>query len=465
VGLFLVYPFAAMLRAIPSAPLKNLFSMLGGLFLVQWIFGADWIHSFVSSAVTYVLCAILPKRQVATVVFIWVMGYMLLSHVYRMYVSYLSGIFDFTGTQMVLTMKLTSFAYNLYDGTADKARVFPDKPHADKKDAKLYAERQRFAITRLPNPLEFFGYVYCFTCILAGPAFEYNDYIKSIDGSIFARNADKDKQSNGKGKEEKPPSSLLNALFTLLLGVVCLVGHLVLSGHYPLSRIYDAAFIAAHNHVERYGYTWVALAAERLKYYFAWKVAEGASILGGFGFEGYDANGKPLGWSAVENISIVGFETAPNTQILSRSWNKRTQGWLERYTYLRTGKSLLMTYFVSAIWHGVYPGFFLFFMTIPILTEIERLTRVKINPLVVPSYDGYNISTYPKTFVGYAYWFFNWVCTTISMNYIVQVFPIQSWGRCHAALGSYYYAPHALLFVVFLALKSLPTPKGSKKAA
>jgi hypothetical protein len=47
------------------------------------------------------------------------MGYMTGSHLYRMYVSYMSGIFDFTGTQMVLTMKLTSFAYNLYDGTAD----------------------------------------------------------------------------------------------------------------------------------------------------------------------------------------------------------------------------------------------------------------------------------------------------------------------------------------------------------
>lgn len=380
-----------------------------------------------------------------------------------MYVSYLSGIFDFTGTQMVLTMKLTSFAYNLYDGTADKANVFPEKPHADKKVAKMYFERQRFAVTKLPNPLEFFGYVYCFTCILAGPAFEYNDYIKSIDGSIFDRSV-KEKQTD-KEKENKPPSSLLSALFTLFIGILCLVGHLVVSGHYPLARIYDAKFIASHDHLQRYGYTWVALFAERLKYYFAWKVAEGASILGGFGFEGYDASGRSLGWSAVENINIVGFETAPNVQTLSRSWNKRTQGWLERYTYLRAGKSLVMTYFVSAIWHGIYPGFFLFFMSIPILTEIERLVRVKINPLVVPAYDGFNLDTYPKSFVGYAYWFFNWVTTTISMNYIVQVFPIQSWGRCHAALGSYYYAPHIVLVLVYLVIKSLPTPKGSKKAA
>lgn len=103
-----------------------------------------------------------------------------------MYVSYMSGIFDFTGThpihlyillfipfsyphspllllsfahdyillispplfpiicnigtQMVLTMKLTSFAYNLYDGTADKKKVFA--VHEDKKETKIYADRK-----------------------------------------------------------------------------------------------------------------------------------------------------------------------------------------------------------------------------------------------------------------------------------------------------------------------------------
>ena len=41
---------------------------------------------------------------------------------------------------MVLTMKLTSFAYNLYDGTADKKKVFA--VHEDKKQAKIYADRK-----------------------------------------------------------------------------------------------------------------------------------------------------------------------------------------------------------------------------------------------------------------------------------------------------------------------------------
>ena len=84
-------------------------------------------------------------------------------------------------------MKLTSFAYNMYDGIGDKKNVFPEKPHEDPKKAKIYTDRAKFAIRKLPDPLSFFGYIYCFTCILAGPAFEYKDYERAIDGSIYTQ--------------------------------------------------------------------------------------------------------------------------------------------------------------------------------------------------------------------------------------------------------------------------------------
>ena len=46
---------------------------------------------------------------------------------------------------MVLTMKLTSFAYNLCDGTADSEVVFAD--HDDKKKMKLYSDRRYASLT------------------------------------------------------------------------------------------------------------------------------------------------------------------------------------------------------------------------------------------------------------------------------------------------------------------------------
>lgn len=456
IGLFISIPFGAILRSIPNTNIKHFFSMIGGIFLVQWIFGADWIHTLISSAVTYLLCALAPKKYVHIIVFFWAMSYMTVAHAYRMYVSYLSGVFDFTGTQMVLTMKLTSFAYNLYDGTYDKARVFGS--HDDKKKARIYSDRKKFALQSLPNPLEFFGYIYCFTCILAGPAFEYSDYVAGIDGSKFKREVKT-------AKTQGHPSSILPALHRLLVGVVAMVTHLAFTAYFPLSTCYSPAFIAAHDPFYRFGYTMLSLIGDRTKYYFAWKIAESASIMAGFGFEGYDKDGNVIGWRGVENIDIVTFECSSSVQILSRAWNKRTQGWLERYTYHRAGGSLFVVYFVSAIWHGLYPGFFLFFLSIPLLTLIERLAKTKINPLVIPGYDGFRNETAPKTIVSVLYWNVCRVFTKIGASYIVQVFNYSSWERSVAVWGSYYHIPHAIFALLIVLLTVLPTPQSAKKKA
>jgi hypothetical protein len=60
-------------------------------------------------------------------------------------------------------------------------------------------------------------------------------------------------------------------------------------------------------------------------------------------------------------------------------------------------------------------------MTIPLMTNIERLIKNKLNPLIVPGFDGYDIKTYPKGAVGTVYWYLCLVVNTIVMNYVVQV--------------------------------------------
>jgi hypothetical protein len=147
----------------------------------------------------------------------------------------------------------------------------------------------------------------------------------------------------------------------------------------------------------------------------------GASIMGGFGFEGYTKEGKVVGWKGVENIDILGVETASSITVLLRHWNKRTQGWLERYTYARSGRSLVATYFISALWHGLYPGFFLMFYMLAFLTTIDRLLKTKLNPLVVPGFDGRDMSTYPKGMGGSVYWLLCIAGTQLFNNYGAQV--------------------------------------------
>lgn len=59
-------------------------------------------------------------RKAHVLVFLFMMGYMSLCHVYRIWVDYMGWTLDFTGPQMLLTIKLTSLAYNLFDGTHNK---------------------------------------------------------------------------------------------------------------------------------------------------------------------------------------------------------------------------------------------------------------------------------------------------------------------------------------------------------
>jgi hypothetical protein len=82
------------------------------------------------------------------------------------------------------------------------------------------------------------------------------DYIRSIDETAFILPKDKqedNKKVDNKSSKTSIPSSVLPGLTNLLIGVVCMVGHLVLSGYFPMYRIYDREYIANNpNYFKRY---------------------------------------------------------------------------------------------------------------------------------------------------------------------------------------------------------------------
>jgi len=483
-GMFFVYPFAFILKNLPSKHIKHLFSLIGGVFLMQWVFGEAWVHSLITSAVTYLLCMIAPRKQLPTIVFLWAMGYMVAAHVFQMVVTekiaYEKKPFDWTGTQMVLTMKLTSFAWNLYDGTADLKAV----EEGNKTGGTMFKSRYQFMVTSLPNPMEFFGYIFCFNCILAGPAFEYRDYIKAIDGTAFVNNSKRSVSSN------IPP-----ALFCLGQGVFCLVLHMALTGqlgslvplpvekgftlddcykgYHQIAKLIPSEMIGTNFVLlYRFAYLYVALFASRMKFYFAWKVAEGSCIMGGFGFEGFDKNDSPIGWKGVQNIDMLGFEMATSIQELSAVWNKRTAGWLARYTYMRTPRKyqMFITYLVSSVWHGLYPGFFLFFLTVPFAQQtIQEGIRTYFNPLFIDmsKYDPKKPTwkEYPKTPISVLWWLSCWFGTTCLINGIVQTFSMGTWENCVAALGALDFWPHKIVSALFVFFFALSMIAPSKKAS
>lgn len=115
-------------------------------------------------------------------------------------------------------------------------------------------------------------------------------------------------------------------------------------------------------HANRIFFIQLSAFLTRCKYYTVWYLSEGASILAGMGFNGYDQDGHPK-WNRLTNVNVLYCEFAQSYKQLSENWNIGANHWLRHYVYLRSAHfgatgSTLLTYVVSAMWHGFHPGFY-----------------------------------------------------------------------------------------------------------
>lgn len=436
-GLFLCYPLGLIMNTIPYGPQRHLFSFLLGAFLLQFTLGSQWIHQLLTSLIVYAMFSVLPRKTAVKVVPTFVMAYCVVGHLHRQYVNYLGWDLDFTGTQMVITQKLYMMAYNLYDGEV----LATGK--ADKASKKC----EQFALSKLPSLLEFLGYTFCFSNVLSGPATEFTTYRAACDGSLLYK-------PDGKPRG-KIPSNVWPTLRPLLTCLVSLGLFVVLGATYPLLDPVDpknnTPVLVRPDFLKkswfyRYTYMWVSLFVVRQKYFFAWKNSEGANNIWYAGFEGFDDKGNVKGWETSNNVDILSFETAPNLQTLSKDWNKKTSLWLTRYVYIRTNGSLVATYGMSAFWHGFYPGYYLFFLSIPLMTMCERLARNKISPRF--SSDRWS-----------PYGMLTMLTTSLFVEYMVSAFALLSFDRAWNNWKSHYFFGHIACAVFYVVATRIPSPK------
>ena len=104
----------------------------------------------------------------------------------------------------------------------------------------------------------------------------------------------------------------------------------------------------------------------------------------GLAFNGYDKEtGKPK-FDRVQSVNLTDHELSCTVKDLIITWNMSTAKWLKHYVYLRllpndrskkanTAKATLFTFVASAVWHGFYPGFYIFFITLSFFDHCSRL--------------------------------------------------------------------------------------------
>ncbi|KAJ3085414.1 lysophospholipid acyltransferase [Quaeritorhiza haematococci] len=85
---------------------------------------------------------------------------------------------------------------------------------------------------------------------------------------------------------------------------------------------------------QRFLYLQLAGFSARTKFYGVWTMANGACVLDGFGFNGYDEKGRPK-WDRLANVDFLGVEFATSLKLAFEKWNMNTSRWLRHAVYIR----------------------------------------------------------------------------------------------------------------------------------
>ncbi|KAI0868649.1 MBOAT family protein [Hypoxylon argillaceum] len=424
----LSYPLAGLLKRVPDSrpDYKNLFIIGGGLFYLVGLYSL-WTGIrtlFISSAVTYGLAHYLrTSPYMPWIAFVFLMGHMAVNQLSRQFAD-APSVVDITGAQMVMVMKLSAFAWNVFDGT------LPDDQLSDQQKDRR--------IIKLPGFLDYAGYVLFFPSLLAGPAFDYNEYRGWIDCSMFDIPATVDPAKKPPTrKKRKIPRSGTPAMLKMACGLLWILAFLNLGSWYSPAVLFTDSF-TSYSFIRRIFVLHMVGFTARTKYYGVWFLAEGSCILAGLGYNGIDPKTGRVSWNRLQNIKPWGVESAQNSRGYLENWNMNTNKWLRYYVYLRVTprnrkpgfRASMATFATSAFWHGFYPGYYLAFVLASFVQTAAKHYRRNVRPFFLDP-----VTQKPLPNKKY-YDFASWLATQTTFSFVVAPFIIldlkqslQVWSR------------------------------------
>lgn len=442
---------ALLFDMVPGVRNKNIFSLTVGVLFLQFALRETWIHSLVSSLLCYTCVLFLPPSVAPQLVFAISIFWVSLTHFYRMYtLDWMADPFalpDPSGTQMVLTIKLTSFAFNILDG---HTYFVKGEGASFGVPQKVVDERRSRAIRDIPSLLQYLSYLFFFGGILTGPAFDFVEFSTSIDLSKYGPPVP--------GARRQIPSPYLPSLKRVLASLFFLWVYLGLSPFVAYAKLGD--ILLGLPFLERLVAISLASFCERAKYYFVWLMAEGGCILCALGYDGNDARKGTDHWGGMSNVSVLKLELSQSIRDLSVYWNQNTALWLRRYVYERLPgpyANLAATYVVSATWHGFYPGYYIFFLSMGFAQDVSRRIRSRVRPHFLEE-DGKT----PRA-SKLVYDVCGGVLTSLFISYVIIAFEILSVEKSMKLWGELYYFGHVLLVVALVGLQFVPKVKSKAK--
>ncbi|XP_015512213.1 lysophospholipid acyltransferase 6 isoform X1 [Neodiprion lecontei] len=420
-------------RAVSPAT-RHAFGLVLGLFFGYFSFGKHAVHLAGLPALCYVVMRTHNPRSVQRAVLFVALLYLSCIHFHRQVYDYGSYTLDITGPLMVITQKVTSLAYSVHDGMT-------------RKEEELTPSQRYHAVKKMPTALEYFAYALHFQALMAGPVIFYRDYIDFIGGhniygsKTLAGYTDKNLNSNEIVLE---PSPRLVVVKKVLASCICAVIFVSFIPSFPIQKIKEDDFIENTTLGYKVGFLMVSTMLVRFKYYHAWLFADAICNNSGLGFNGYNVDGTAR-WDLISNVNVLKFETALSLRDSIEQWNKGTNRWLRMIVYERIKThSTILTYALSALWHGFYPGYYLTFAGGALFTFAARSIRRHVRPYFL----GSNAS---KLF----YDTLTFVTTRVFMAYVTFSFILLEFYPSIRLYLHMYLAPHISALAVLILLPKL----------
>ncbi|XP_019156020.1 PREDICTED: lysophospholipid acyltransferase 1-like [Ipomoea nil] len=424
-------PVSCLHRFVPGGSSgRHLYAALTGALLSYLSFGfSSNLHFLVPMLLGYA-SMLLYRPYCGIITFFLAFGYLIGCHVYYMSGdAWKEGGIDSTGALMVITLKIISCVMNYQDGLL--------------KENDLREAQKQNRLLKLPSLFEYIGYCLCCGSHFAGPVYEMKAYLEWTERKGIWKPA---------GKERPSPSPFVPTLRALLQAAFCMGLYLYLVPYFPLARFNDSLY-QEWGFWKRLGYQYMSGFSARWKYYFIWSISEASIIISGLGFSGWTESSppKPL-WDRAKNVDILGVELAKSSVQLPLVWNIQVSTWLRHYVYERLiskGKKpgffqLLATQTVSAVWHGLYPGYMIFFVQSALMIAGSRA--------IYRWQQGTGNAILKKILA-----LMNFAYTLLVLNYSCVGFLVLSLHETLAAYGSVYYVG-TIVPVVLIMLGNIIKP-------
>uniref|UniRef100_F6WIK0 Membrane bound O-acyltransferase domain containing 1 n=1 Tax=Monodelphis domestica TaxID=13616 RepID=F6WIK0_MONDO len=419
-----------------SSTIRHAFAAIFGIYFVIFCFGWYSIHLFVLVLICYGILITASMRNIHRYSFVVAMGYLTVCHISRIYIFHY-GILttDFSGPLMIVTQKITTLAFQIHDGLG-------------RKTEDLTPEQLRLAIKVRPSFLEYISYLLNFLSVIAGPCSSYKDYVAFIEGRHIHMKL-LEMNWKQKGYSSFPnPSPTGAVIHKLCITLVSLLFFLTLTKAYPVTFLVDVWFVNQASFLSRLFYLYIVMQASKPKYYFAWTLADAVNNAAGYGFSGVDKNGN-FCWNLLSNLNIWKIETATSFKMYIENWNIQTAAWLKRVCYERAPwYPTALTFILSALWHGVYPGYYFTFITGILVTLAARAMRTTCRHYFLSSES-----------LKAAYDVVTWACTQLAVSYTVAPFVILAVEPAITLYKSLYFHLHIVSLLILLILPIKPHAK------